>query len=132
MDTPPLMQELCTYVAYNQPPFVVGGTLITGAYTPVSPDFCHLMLERTPARIDAYLRNTYTFFFQLWSRGPDYWPLYQSGVELLEFLHSIQNVALPDWTLFTVTGSLPCYMGVDSKDRHTFSANIQLRVRRES
>ena len=132
-----LMKELCErIIADSQDEFgvqLVIGEHVFAGFVPVNTDTPYVaFLERTPGVLDAYIGQVRRYFYQIFIRGTsDYWQDYAFATALCEYLAKMKQVSLPSWTIFNIDGVSPGYLGVDEKGRHEFSANIQLKVRKE-
>lgn len=120
----------------------VGTDLLCGFRPATAQDFCTALQERVQSEVSVVTPDFEIKRVQIVTRGPigDYWAASNRATLISEWLLSGQqiNVTIPDpasgtsWTIHSVEGGNPGYLGEDEKRRHEFSANLTVRVRKES
>ena len=126
-----MIKELADHIVANLSGLTKGTNLQVGFREESAPDECTLLATRTGAIADDHVHNHRQQPVQVLTRGKAYHAAEAECKRIFEFLLSILQQGLSGFHIYTATGIAPQYLGMDSKGRHEFSANVVLRLRED-
>ena len=109
-----------------------GDNLFVGHRPSDAQNNCSTILERTGAKVHPYVDAQREVHYQLLTRDKTYFTAQDKAVGIFEYLVNLAQIPLQNWTIQTIEGIAPQWIGMDKHNRHEFSANLTLRVRKES
>lgn len=126
-----MIEAFCTWMAAGLDDLAVGSTLYARSRPADAPDACTVVLERTGAYVDPWLKREREVRFQLLTRGPTHKQAETEARRLFNWLVNRWGVALGGVTIHSIEGTGPQSLGTDQQGRAEYSANLTLRVREE-
>lgn len=101
-----------------------------------APDNCTVLLARTGADVDDYLNAHRQGRLQVLTRNVYRGAARTEAERIVEWLLAVRGYSVTDngvtYTISSITGGLPGYIGPDAERRHEFSANLVVRFRKET
>ena len=112
---------------------VIGETLFAGFLPETSTSSLYtVILERTGAAVDGYLKHARAKPVQLFTRGATYHTARDEAFRVFEWLIVKVGIQLTTFYVYGVQGVEPQYLGKSEKGQYEFSANVVLQVRKET
>lgn len=126
-----MLKAVADHVIAGLPDLVLGTTLQVGFRPDTAPDVCTTLQTRSGGIVENYLKHHRQLPLQILTRGLAYHATESECKRIFEFLVSAVQLSLSGFHIHTVSGITPQYLGMDSKGRHEFSANLVLRIRED-
>lgn len=127
-----MLKPLATWLA-AQAGLTVGTTLFAGTRPATAPHLCTTLLERGVERVSELSPELREKAVQILTRGPvnDYFAGKDEADRVFDLvINQYGLTAVEGWTIHSVLGDAPQYIGQDDKGRHEFSANVVVRARK--
>ena len=123
-----MIKLLTTYLAANvagTPALVVGTNLFAVWRPEEKADRSILIQERSPGRAYEDGSKLIEKPFQISARSLDAFEARDDAFRIFDLLINKAGIDIGGgWTLQAITGGEPFYMGMDSRDRHTYTLNL--------